>query len=295
MINILLLIILGINWATGFTIAGYCISHGVTPQGYSFWQSFGPAVMLFILQFIIKNNNNFIFNFQSIKYIILSSITGIFIPNLLIYILSQHIAISLLTVISNLSPLFIYFASLFFKEEKFNIIRFFYVFLGTLGVILLFITTHELNKINSFYWMIVALLIPLCYSICVLNISKYRPKSGNSLNYAFGMLLFSSILNLPLIIVSRSFYILHLNNINSWLIIIEIILSCLGYYMIFEIIKRVKSVFYSIVNLITAIVGIFYGYFIFNQNYSVDSYISLVIIILSLIGISISQYSKNNI
>ena len=46
---LILLIILGIDWASGYAIAGYCMTHGVNPYAYAFWQSFGPFVLLLLI------------------------------------------------------------------------------------------------------------------------------------------------------------------------------------------------------------------------------------------------------
>lgn len=41
-----LLIILGIIWGSGYSLAKFAMTNGVSPLGYSLWQSLGPAVIL---------------------------------------------------------------------------------------------------------------------------------------------------------------------------------------------------------------------------------------------------------
>ena len=54
-IPIILLVVLGIDWATGYAIAGYVMRHGVEPNGYALWQSVGPLVCLFIIQLLRRD------------------------------------------------------------------------------------------------------------------------------------------------------------------------------------------------------------------------------------------------
>jgi len=41
-----LLILLGVLWGSGYSLARYATTHGVAPLGYAFWQSLGPALLL---------------------------------------------------------------------------------------------------------------------------------------------------------------------------------------------------------------------------------------------------------
>ncbi len=286
--QMVLLIILGIDWASGYAIAGYCMTHGVNPYGYSFWQSFGPMIVLLLIHVIMKQK--IIFNKLNLKYIVLSGLTGIVIPNLLIYISANHVPSGLLTILSNISPLFLYMLALLFKEEKFSLMRCSSIFIGFIGVVLIIADGQQLFKLElGGAWLFVVLLIPVGYAFSAVYVSKFRPERGNSLNYAFGMLIVSTIFNTPLVYLNQGFYVLHYHDVNTWLIILEVLLSALGYILLFVIIKMVGAVYYTLVNTVTALTGIIYGYYIFNQKYSTNIYLAISFVILALLILTATQ------
>ena len=138
-------------------------------------------------------------------------------------------------------------------------------------------------------WLFLVLLIPIGYAFSAVYVSKFRPTTGNSLNYALGMLVVSAIVNTPLVYLNNGFYELQIHDTNTWLIILEVILSTFGYVLLFVIIRMVGAVYYTLVNTITALTGLLYGYFIFSQKYSNHIYVAITLVIFALIILTITQ------
>ncbi len=279
----LLLIILGIDWASGFAIAGFVMRHGVSPSAYAFWQCFGPLLALFIIQ-VIRNDVKYYPG--GLRYGFICGALGIALPNLIIYYSSRYIDSGILTVFANLDPICTYILVLLFHQEKFNKTKLFLVSVGVVGVILLLAQSHVQNIYTlSLHngWLYLVLLVPICYSLGVIYLAKLKPKDGNVLNYSFWMLLFASIITIPVTLIDKNFYPLSFNY-NSLLIILEIILSTIGYILLFIIIPRFGPVFFMLVNGISAITGIVYGKFIFHQSMTNITYLAVTLIILSIIG-----------
>jgi len=292
LLALLLLILLGIDWASGYAIAGFVMRNGVSPYGYAFWQSFGPLLCLFIIQLFRKD----IFPAKhSLIYSIGCGLFGIAIPNLLVYLASQKVSSAILTIVANCAPIFIYPLALLFRKEKFNILRLIIVLIGSVGIILLVSpikTNLEFNFAN--YWLYIALLIPLCYAFSVVYIAKFLPNNGNVLNYSMWMLLVSALFNMPLTLAHKGFYPLSLPDLNSWLIILEVILSTIGYVLLFIILKLVGPVYYTLVNAIAALTGLIYGKLIFSQEFNMVTYVASMLIISAIIGLTYTQRKLHN-
>jgi drug/metabolite transporter (DMT)-like permease len=292
-----LLIILGIDWATGYAIAGFVMRNGVNPYGYAFWQSIGPLCLLVFIQIVRQDLK---ISRQGIIYAIGCGLIGLAIPNLLMYMASVYVDSGILTVLANISPILIYPLALLFGQEDFSYKRFLLVIIGTVGILLLVLPLgfyHNLEKLltNFNYWVYIALLIPLCYATTAVYISRFMPKSGNVLNYAMWMLVVSSIFITPLMFYHNGFYSLKIFDVNSWLIFVEIILSTLGYVLLFVIIKMSGPVFYSLVNAITAVSGVFYGRVLFNQHFTWFDYLGIMIILIAIIWLAKLQSVKKEI
>jgi drug/metabolite transporter (DMT)-like permease len=294
MFQLFLLLILGVDWASGYAIAGYCMSHGVSPYGYAFWQSFGPMILLLLVQLPSIKKIKVKINSVFIKYVMLSGLCGIVIPNLLMYIAVERVPSGLLTILSNTAPLLVYILALLYREERFHLIRSISILTGLVGVIMILGVGLQLNANIGGIWLLAALLIPFSYAFCAVYVAKFRPAHGNSLNYACGMLIVATLCNIPIVYLSHGFYSLHLNDFNSYLIILEILLSGCGYVLLFAIIRMVGSVYYTLVNIITALTGMIYGYFIFNQRYPDNIYIAIIIVLIAMSGLIITQRNTRN-
>ena len=184
-ISFLLLVVLGITWASGYAIAGYVMNHGVSPYGYALWQSFGPFLCLFIVQLVRKDIQ---ISKQGFIYALICAITAIVIPNLLIYFAAQYLASGILTVLANVAPIFTYPLAIIFGQERFLWARFLCIILGFTGILLIIVPSSQHLFINfSSYWLYLALLIPFGYALGAVFIARFRPQTGNVLNYSMWM------------------------------------------------------------------------------------------------------------
>lgn len=288
---LILLIILGIDWASGYAIAGYCMTHGVNPYGYGFWQSFGPFVLLLIIQSIRRE---LWLDKNGMLYALLCGLFGIVIPNLLIYFAARHIPSGLLTILANVSPILTYILAVGFKDEAFSFKRAALVLFGLIGVGLIILPNqHGLELDSGNWWLYLALLIPLSYAFSAVYISRFHPGSGNVLSYSLWMLMFSSLCISPLAVINQGYYPLRLNDLPSLLIVVEILLSTLGYGLLFIIIKKVGAVYYTLVNAVAVITGVLYGILLFGQHFSSLTYVSIAIILLTIVGLTYTQQKKN--
>lgn len=290
MLAFLLLVILGIDWASGYAIAGYCMTHGVNPYAYAFWQSFGPFLLLLLIQ--VLRRDLWIEKSGAI-YALLCGVFGIVIPNLLIYFAARHIPSGLLTVLANISPIFTYPLALLFRDEKFSFVRMSLIALGLCGVALIILPAqHDLLIELGNGWLYVALLIPLSYAFSAVYLSRFHPGRGSVLNYALWMLMVSTLCVSVLAVINRGYYELSFGDTNSVLIILEIILSTIGYVLLFFIMRMVGAVYYSLVNAVAAVTGVVYGYFLFGQHFNLLTIIAIVIILTAILILTYTQRQR---
>src|SRR5688572_26901230 len=106
-----ILLLLGFIWGTGYTIARYAVTHGVTPLGYSFWQSLGPAIFLTLVA-LVRRQHVVKKSIRSFPYLIVCGLTGIALPNSNMYVAASHLPAGLLAVIVNTVPIFSYVLAL---------------------------------------------------------------------------------------------------------------------------------------------------------------------------------------
>lgn len=279
MVPLVLLVLLGFIWGSGYTLAKFAVTHGVSPLGYAFWQSLGPALLVSLYVFFTKEA--FVWDKTHLLYYAVTGFLGIALPNTNMYLVVAHLPAGLLAIIVNTVPILTYPLALFWQLEHFRLLRLAGVILGFIGILcILFPTQIGLSATSGQTgWACLALLSPLSFALASLYIHKKRPPQASAISLTVGMLIFSTVFLIPLMGYTRSFYpLVHLGAAEG-VVILEIILSTIGYILFFILIKWAGAVYYSLVGGIVALTGLFWGYLIYDESLNVlDVYATLLIL-----------------
>lgn len=263
--NIVLLLLLGFIWGSGYVIANYCVRHGTPPLGYAFWQSVGPAIALILIS-VLRRKPHIHFKKKYLSYYFVCGLLGIALPNSLIYFTSQHLPAGIVGVMANIVPLVIYPLALIAKQEVFSWQRCLAVLVGVTGVMLVIFQHTHIQTQSGTPWIFIILLTPLCFAFCSVFIAHARPIPSDSLGLSNGMLFVSSCLLSPVVFLTHSFYRFAIPlTTTDWLILLEILLSTVGYVIFFLLIKRAGPVFYSLVSGTVALTSLFWSWLIFHS------------------------------
>ncbi|MCD6048151.1 MAG: hypothetical protein K0S08_1798 [Gammaproteobacteria bacterium] len=262
--SLILLFALGITWGSGYSIAKYATTNGISPLAYAFWQSLGPAILVSVVALLI--HRRWILSLSYWRYYLVCGLLGIAIPNTNMYFTAAHLPAGLLAIIVNIAPILTYIIALFVKQEKFHLLRMSGVVCGMLGILCILLPQVVMPTKHEFFWLLQTLLSPLCFSLCAVFIAKYYPPHEDSLSLAAGMLICSSILLAPLVFSHHVFYWLKpWASFPDTMVMVEIILSSLGYVLMFLLLKHAGPVYYSLVAGVVVITGIFWGGKIFHE------------------------------
>ncbi|WP_019216314.1 DMT family transporter [Legionella tunisiensis] len=227
LLAVILLIILGFIWGSGYSLAKYAMTNGVPPLGYAFWQALGPALLLSLTSFITQNNA--LLQPRNWSYFLICGLVGIAIPNTNMYFIAPHIPAGLLAVLVNTVPLLVYPLALAAGQERFDVWRILALALGMTGILLIIAPASEHLFSN---WTLLALISPLCFALCSIYIAAYQPQKLNALQAASGMLLAASLLLTPTVIQQQAFYPLSTPFTTAkQVVLLEIVLSSLGYIL----------------------------------------------------------------
>lgn len=281
-----ILLLLGIIWGSGYSIAKLAMTNGVPPLGYAFWQSLGPAILLSLVAFLQKHSMQF--QRSKIIYYFICGLLAIALPNTNMYFTAPHLPSGILAVIINITPIIIYVLSLGLGLERFSVSAFAGVYLAILGIMLILIPKASLPSLTTIPWVVQALATPLCFAISVIYIAR-KNIGDSALTQAAGMLLFSAVLLTPMIITTHEFYPLTHLTFPVFLIVLEVILSSIGYILMFHLLKIAGPIFYSLVSSVVALTGIFWGKLIFSEQLNLWSGLAVMFIILGISLVNIQQ------
>ena len=283
-----LLITLGMIWGTGYSIARFAMTNGVPPLGYSFWQSLGPACIIGCLAYV--KHRRLHFSMMRARYFLICGLTGIVIPNTSMYFAAPHLPAGILALIVNTVPVVAYPLALLAGLEKFNWQRMLGIGLAFLGLMLIIVPKASLPAPEMTPWVISTLITPISFAVCSIYIARYRPIDSNALSLSAGMLWFSSLLLIPSVLYTHSFYLPHWPLLlPDKIILLEVILSSIGYVLFFQLIRLAGPVYYSLVDTVVVLTGIFWGYVIFNEHLNYWTMTAVVCIIFALLLVTHHQ------
>jgi drug/metabolite transporter (DMT)-like permease len=263
-----LLILLGVVWGSGYVIAKFAMTHGVPPLGYSFWQSLGPAILLSIIALLYTRTIPV--SRSHLIYYAICGLVGITLPNTNMYFAAPHLPSGILALIVNTVPMFTYALALLVGQEKFCKWRMLGVFCTLGGILFIILPKASLPTPAMIPWILMTLITPFLFAVCVIYVNARRPTGTSSLSLAAGMLLASTLMLSPSVLFSHHFYPLWPPfSLADWAIILEIILSSVGYVLLFILLRLAGPVYYSLVGGVVVLTGLFWGWFIFNEQLNI--------------------------
>lgn len=283
-----LLVILGTVWGTGYSIARFAMTHGVPPLGYSFWQSLGPALIIGFISFC--KHRTFYTTVARSRYYLICGLTGIVIPNTSMYFAAQHLPASILAMVVNTVPIVAYPMALSMHMEKFNWQRFIGICAAFCGLMLIILPKSSLPSPDMVPWVLSTLITPVSFAFCSIYIARFRPANSDTLSLTAGMLIASTLLLIPLVLLTHSMYFFNYPlTMPDNVILLEIVLSSIGYLLFFQLIKIAGPVYYSLVDTIVVLTGLTWGYLIFGERLNPWTGAAVCLILVALLLVTKQQ------
>jgi drug/metabolite transporter (DMT)-like permease len=277
-----ILLCLGLIWGSGYALARYCVTNGIPPLGYSFWQAIGPAILLYII--CIASGRKWQFSSTNIRFFLICGVFGIAIPNANMYFSAQHLPAGLLAVVVNTTPAFTVLVAWISREDKPRMYQLFGVLTCIAGLLILSLPNLHWQQGANNSWLFTTLITPLCFAIIATYSSRSRPKNLDSLQLASGMLLAASFVLTPVVLATKNFYAIKLTALSlpDAALILEIMLSAIGYILLFKLIAKAGAIYYSLVGGVVACTGLFWGYIIFHEKLTTSTAVAVTAIIVGI-------------
>lgn len=291
LLGFIILILLGFIWGTGYSLARFAMTNEVPALGYSFWQSLGPAFIITLI-LLAKGGPKDKLSVSTARFYLICGLTGIAIPNTSMYFAAPHLPASILAMIVNTVPIIAYPLALFTRLETFNWQRMLGIGLACCGLMLIILPQSSLPSPDMVPWVLSTLITPFSFAFCSIYIARYKPQGSDTLTLTTGMLIASSMLLIPLVALTHNFYYFHFPFAPAdWVIVLEIILSSMGYLLFFQLIKVAGPVYYSLVDTIVVLTGLFWGYLIFGEQLNQWTAMAVCLIVIALLLVTRQQRS----
>ena len=197
----LCLVMAGGLWGLSPSLARFAIEDGASPLGLTLWQ--GVAGGLLLLSVSFARGRRPPASAHHLRFYLLCGLLGTALPTWLFFSVSRHIPAGVTAVMIAAVPLMTYAIALPLGLERLSRIRLTGIALGFAAVVLLVAPDGAAGVATPAGWVLLALLLPACYSAENIVLATYRP-AGDDIVLVSGMLLASSALIAPLVFATGS-------------------------------------------------------------------------------------------
>lgn len=278
-IYLLLIIISGICGGSVYPLIKIAESYSIPNLAYIFWESLIITILLILISLCTGTKK--LLKKSELKYYFFCAFTNIIIPQILAFIIAPNLSASLISIIIVLTPIFVYLSTIVFFKEKFIRYKAFGIVIGFIGAALLFLPALKITG-NQFqwYWVILAVLLPIDYAFNRVFATKLLPKTSSSYSLAIGLFSIATLISGVLMLITRQTYIpfqsFHYGDLA--LLTHAILMSI--FYIIFFVLAKKSAIQNSLSFYITPIVGTSWGVLFFGETIGMI-YIASILLVFS--------------
>ena len=286
---LLLLIVGEVFFGATFPITRLAMDEGIPFFAYTFWSSFGAAVLLLPVVALRKKFPKISLN--NIRFYFFSGIFGLAFPYTMLAVVAPKIPPAILSLVITLAPVLTYLIAISIKLDRLNVVRVLGIAAGIGGVLCILVPEASLPEGSSWIWMIIALSVPLSFAIMAILAAIVKPTSSGSIDSAFALLIVATIIMLPIMLVSDQLWIFSGSmSTGDWAIILYMLINAIFYVILYEVVRLAGPVFFSSGNFIATLSGVFWSILVFG---TVPNY--WIWIALSLLSIGLFCVNRSNV
>jgi drug/metabolite transporter (DMT)-like permease len=278
--NFLLLIALSCCWGPSFLLIKLALK-SFTPYTLVFFRLFFGGLILLIYN--AKKGLHLHHYLHLTKEFFLIGLFANALPFVTISIGEIFIPSSIASIMNSTTPLFTaIFAHLALKDEKFQLAKMVGVFLGMLGIFIIFFPAIEKVSYHMITGCLYVLLGAISYSISFV-LTKKRTFDMPKTLFPAGQLLAGSLLVLPFAL--KDFFLIDKVEISSIFALLGLTLlgTVIAFLIYFHLVKSAGATFVSYSSLLFPSIGIMLGVIFLNETMNAGLYLGSFLIFLGVI------------
>jgi drug/metabolite transporter (DMT)-like permease len=264
----MLLLVLGTLWGFNTSIMKLAGIEGIPPVGLTTLQMTGAGVVLYL--FCRWKGLGIGTDKAHLLYYFHTGVLGTAIPSVNLVNTLRELPAGVMVLAIATVPLIVYGASLVLRMERFDLPRFCGVLLGLAGVFLIVLPETSLPDPQDADWFLIGMITPIFYSYSAIAAARFRPEGAASVPLAAGMVVAVAILIWPTAFLVDQVYVPNVvdPDLATLCILIAIGVTCVAYFLYFELIRAIGPVGISVVGYIVTLTGMVFGMIFFDETYS---------------------------
>lgn len=277
----LCLLIMGGCWGLQFALLKLAAG-----GGYSELAVLSVAMALLsvvFVGFLVVRRELFRLNLERFVFLLVAGILGYVAPLWAVLHAASHLPAGILTLLGTLTPVATVGFALALRTEAVSPRRILAVLFGAAAVCLVLWPELELPGFGNIQWFLIALIMPLCYAIESIFISKFWPSGLNPLQAVTGETLMALVLVLPIFALSGgSVSLPHVWGTAELAIGLFVAAGVVESILYFYLIRRTGGVFVSFGSFVSLFAGIGWGMVLFSETHGAFVWLSVGLLCFSL-------------
>lgn len=262
-----------------FAANKFVVEAGVPFIAYTFWQSAIAAVILLALSAATGSPPRI--TSAHVHSYTVTAVLGVVLPVLVLAFVASRLPPAVVTLAITLTPGITYIYAVVLRVERARWISFGGVALGLAGVLLIVLPDGSLPTADAAIWVIVMLVVPLCFATNNIFVALVQPPQATPLSRAAGLVIAASIISFPIMLASGGFYAFWTNDgAGLWGVLWAGAINTITFFCMFEIIRRAGPVFFAQYNYVIVIAGVFWATLIFpDERLSALAWIAFAVMV----------------
>jgi drug/metabolite transporter (DMT)-like permease len=256
-----------------FSVNKLAAAADVPPLTYGFWQSFGAGTLLWLIV-MLKGESLARSRRQLLNYALMGAL-GIGVPISLLTYVAPHLPAGLLTMVLALSPPLTFLLGALTRIEGFRFPGLFGLAFGFLGVLVVIGPGTSVSGSGDWHWFLLSLFAPLLFACSNVAAALLRPSYSSSLAMASGMLLGSSAVLIPAMLLGGQTWLPGTAGISAVLLAVGI--NAVFYVLLFEIIRMRGPIFFAQFNYLAVLAGILWSMLLFGERLTIQFLIAMLL------------------
>jgi drug/metabolite transporter (DMT)-like permease len=269
----LLLVATALAYGAIFSANKMAAGAGMPPLAYGFWQSFGSGLLLLII-LVLKGEKLPLSRAYLIGYLVIGAL-AVGIPISLLTYAAPHLPAGLLTIVLALSPPFTFLLGTLARIERFRVLGLLGLIFGFLGVLVIIGPGLSAGATDAWQWFALSLIAPLLFATSNVAATLLRPPASSSLSMASGILLGSSAVLVPIMLLAGQAALPAGAAITATVIAVAI--NAVVFVMFFEIIRIAGPTFFAQFNYLAVLAGVAWGMLLFGERLSIYFFIAMLL------------------
>lgn len=220
---------------------------------------------------------------ERLGFLLVTSVLGYLAPLWAALYAASHLPAGILTLMASLTPIATVATALALRTERVSVQRILAVILGAIAVCLVLGPELELPGYGTFHWLLVALIMPLCYGVESIYIARFWPAGLTPLQAVTGESVMAALLVLPLFVITGG----TLSWPPTWsaaelaigLFVAAGVVESLLYFFL---IQRTGGVFVTFGGFVSLFAGIGWGIVLFSETHGQHVWAAVAVLCVSL-------------